>query len=228
MPAPITVLVIDSYTQEGNLIDLLGLDRKQDADLCEIIKKILPDFRTLINLPIYTLGSTGANLEAYAQEYNLEFPKTDIETFRELGCFLYQAYVTGDENYGIFSAEYVLLTATLSTILNKLFENLSGEEYALLLNFLTKKFNLRSLDNFNSYAGDYISKIEGVNLFVSALGSTVLLLFTTDELPSDNDAVLPGYASASAPEKNLNIFEKISNFFKAIIEYLRRLFGIGQ
>ncbi len=220
--------VITSYTQEENMINLLKLDRKKDADLCETIKKILPAFRELIDTPLYSKGAGSVSLESIADKYRLDFPETDIGTFRELAMFFYQAYVTGDENFGIFSAEYVLLTAALSTILNEILADVSGEEYASLLNYLVRLLNLRAINSFNSYIADSVSRIEGVNIFVSALGSSVLLLFTTDEAPEDNNVILPGYTDEVPDEVTLSLWERITSFFKSIIEYIRRLFGIGK
>ncbi len=220
--------VIDSYISAKKVESLLKLDPVEDAELCSVIEKILPAFAELMDTPIYRKDAPdGVSLEAYAEELNLDFPETDIKTFRELGRFFYEQYVTGDENFGLFSAEYILLTATLNTILNRLLADISGEDYAKLLNYLVTYFNLKSIDGFNAYAGDAVSRIKGIDLFVSALGSSLLLHFTTDDLPEDNNVTLSGYEELAAVEE-LSLWDKIVDFFLSFFDYILRIFGIGK
>lgn len=221
--------VIDSYVSVDKVESLLKLDPVEDAELCSIIEKILPAFAELMDTPLYRKDAPdGASIEAYAKELNLDLPETDIKTFRELGLFFYEQYVTGDENFGLFSAEYVLLTATLTTILNRLLADISGEDYSKLLNYLGSYFNLKSIDGFNAYAGDAVSRIKGIDIFVSALGSSLLLHFTTDELPEDNNVTLPGYEEPAAAEEELSLWNKIAEFFRSFFDYILRIFGIGK
>ncbi len=219
----------DSYTSVKKIEALLKLDPVEDADICGIIEKILPAFAELIDTPIYRKDAMNStSLELYAEELNLDFPETDVKTFRELGCFFYEQFVVGDETFGLFSAEYVLLTAALTTILNRLLADVSGEDYAKLLNYLVAYFNLKSVDNLNAYAGDAVSRIKGIDIFVSALGSTLLLHFTTDELPEDNNVTLPGYEELAVAEEDLSLWDKIVNFFLSFFDYILRIFGIGK
>ncbi len=221
--------VITSYATANKVKSLLKLDDEKDADLCAVIDKVLPRFAELLDTPMYTKDAAGgASLEAYAKELRLDFPETDIKSFKELGVFFYQQYVVGDENFGLFSAEYVLLTASLTAILNQVLSDISGEEYAKLLNYLVSYLNLKSIDNFSAYAGDAISRIKGIDIFVSALGSSILLHFTTDELPADNFESLPGYEEPAVVEENLSLWDKIVNFFLNFFDYILRIFGIGK
>ncbi len=222
--------VMNTFTSVKQVQSLLKLDPTEDAELCSVIEKILPAFSELINLPIYKNDAmdTGLSLELYAKELALDFPQTDIKTFSELVCFFYEQYVVGDENYGLFSSEYLLLNATLTTILNKLLADVSSEDYANLLNYLVSYFNLKSVDDLNAYAADTVSRMKGIDIFVSALGSAVLLHFTTDELPADNNAVLPGYEEPVTSEDELTLGEKITAFFRSIFDYILRIFGIGK
>lgn len=221
--------VIDSYVSPAKIKSLLKLDEEKDADLCAIIDRLIPRFSELIEMPMYTAGSEGAaSLEGYAKKLGLDFPETDIKTFKQLGVFFYQQYVEGDENFGLFSAEYLLLTASLTAILNQLLAEVSAEDYTKLLDYLAGFFNLESLGSVSAYAGDAISRIEGIDLFVSALGNAVLLYFTTDELPADNNVTLPGYDEPAADEASLSFFDKIINFFLNLFDTILRIFGVGM
>lgn len=221
--------VFANYIDAETIADILNLDKIKDADLYSIIEKLAPKLWELINIPLYGPGtSENPTIEAYAKELGLDLPKTDLETFKDLGAFCYEQYVVGDENFGLFSSEYILITATLTPILNELFKELSAEDYANILNYLASYFKLKKLNNFTAYAGDAISRIQGIEIFVSALGSSVLLCFTTDELPADNFATLPGYDIAPVVEENLTLWDKIINFFLSFFDNILRFFGVGK
>ncbi|MBQ9913004.1 MAG: metallophosphoesterase [Clostridia bacterium] len=222
-------VTIDSYVSASKIKSLLKLDEEKDADVCAIIDRVVPRFAELLDTPMYIKDARGGeSLEAYANALNLDFTETDIKTFKELGSFFYQCYVEGDENYGLFSAEYILLTASLTVILNQVLAEVTAEDYTKLLNFLIDYFNLKSIDSVNAYAGDAISRIKGIDLFVSALGSSILLYFTTDELPADNNTTLPGYAEPAVDESSLSIFDRIVNFFLNLFNTILRIFGVGK
>ncbi len=222
-------LTFDSYLKASKIKSLLKLDEEKAPELCAVIDKLIPRFVELVDTPMYAKDAqNGASLEKYAEALRLDFPETDIKSFRELAIFLYRQYVEGDENYGLFSAEYVLFTAAFSAVLGQLLAEVSAEDYANLLNYLTDYFNLKSVDSFAAFAGDAVSRMEGIDLFVSALGSSILLFFTTDELPEDNNVTLPGYEAPAVDEENLSLWDKIVNFFLSFFDYILRIFGVGK
>ncbi len=221
--------VISSYTTSQRIKSLLKLNPEKDAELCAIIDKLLPSFVELIDTPLYKKDAMeSVSIELYAEELNLDFPATNIKTFKDLAGFFYQQYVVGDENFGLFSAEFVLLTAAMNTIFSRLLANVSAEDYTSLLNYLVSFFKLSSVGNLGAYAGDAVSKLKGIDIFVTALGSSLLICFTTDELPADNNATLPGYAEPAVPEEELSLWDKIVDFFRSVFDYILRIFGIGK
>lgn len=222
--------VFDDYLSASKIKSLLKIDEEANPEVCDVIDKVLPRFTELINMPMYTDDAQGKeNLEKHAKKLGLDFPETDIGSFRELAIFFYQQYVEGDENFGLFSAEYVLLTASLTAILNQLLADVTAEDYATLLNYLASFFKLEGkVTALTQYAGDAVSRIKGIDIFVSALGSSVLLYFTTDELPADNNPTLPGYDIPVQEEVNLSLWDKIVNFFTSLFDYILRIFGVGQ
>ncbi|MBQ3136724.1 MAG: metallophosphoesterase [Clostridia bacterium] len=222
-------LTFDSYLKASKIKSLLKLDEEKDAELCAIIDKLIPRFTELIDIPLYSNDAQGGeSLEKYAKALRLDFPETDIKSFRGLAIFLYQQYVEGDENYGLFSAEYVLTTAALTAVFNQLLAEVTAEDYTNLLNYLADYFNLKSVNGFAAFAGDAVSRAKGIDLFVSALGNSILLFFTTDELPEDNNVTLPGYDVSEVKEEKLSLWDKIVNFFLSFFDYILRIFGVGE
>lgn len=221
--------VITNYASASAFKSLLGLNQEEHGALCEIIDDLIPQLAQLIDTPFYREDAPDGNcLEACARKIRLDFPKTELKNFRELMSFFYRAYVVGDENYGLFSNEYVLLTASLTTILNELLSSVSAEDYAKLLNYLCDYFKLKTVGDFNLFAAEAITRIEGIEIFVSALANTVIIHFTTDEAPGDNNVDLPGYDEIIIDEDSLTIFERIRNFFLKIFDYILRVFGVGK
>lgn len=221
--------VFNDYLSASKIKSLLKLDEEKNADVCDVIDKVIVRFTELVNMPMYADSAQGGeNLEKYAKELRLDFPETDIGSFKELAAFFYQQYVVGDEKLGLLSAEYVLLTASLTALFNQLLAEISAEDYTNILNYLVSYFNLKSIDSFNAYAGDAVSRIKGIDIFVSALGSAVLLHFATDEAPADNNANLPGYDSPAVVEENLSLWDKIVSFFLSFFDYILRIFGMGK
>ncbi len=219
----------DSYLSAERIKKLLKLDEESDPEFCEIMDRVILQFISLVDMPMYIKDSQGGDsLESYAKKINLDFTETDIKSFRDLAVFFYQQYVAGDESFGLFSAEYILLTASLTAIINQILADVTAEDYTIILDYLISYFNLRSLDSVNSYAGDAISRMKGIDIFVSALGNTILLHFSTDELPADNNVSLPGYEISAADDAELSIFDRIIKFFTDLFDYILRIFGVGK
>ena len=225
--------ILDQYLKASMLISLLGLDKTEDAEMCELINTLTPAIREAVFMPIYTYDEPfeGYSLQSIAKKFNFEMPESEYETFAELALFIYSAHVYGDENYGILSTEYVLLTSIVTALLGHVLKDVSAEDYATALNFICSELNIKTPTNFYKYAATEITKIEGIEILLSAGLSSVLLQFTTDEGPEDNNVTLPGFATQAEIEeeaKNLTFWEKIMNFFRSFFDKILRFFGIGK
>ncbi len=71
--------------------------------------------------------------------------------------------------------------------------------------------------------------MKGIDIFVSAVLNAVLLQFTTDESPKDNNITLAGYdAQIIDDESELTFWEKVVKFFESLMQYICRFFGFGK
>lgn len=222
--------ILAQYLNASRLINLLGLNTTDDAEMCELINKLTPVIREAVYMPIYTYDEqiAGKSLQAIAKNFDMDFPESDYKTFADLALFLYSAHVYGDENYGILSTEYVLLTGVVTAFLGYILKDVSAEDYAMALNFICSKFNINAPVDFFNYAATEITKIEGIEILLSAGLSGILLQFTTDEGPKDNNATLPGFTAETEDAGEMSFFEKILSFFRNIFDAVLRFFGVGK
>ena len=63
------------------------------------------------------------------------------------------------------------------------------------------------------------------SLLSTAVAAPILLEFTTDIDPKDNNVTLGGYAVKAVQPAELTFWEKIVDFFKGLISYIMRILG---
>lgn len=223
-------IVIDSYITPERIKRLLKLDEEKSPELCAIIDELVPLLKEASEMPLYTKDEVeaGKSIESLADDLRLDLVQTDYKTFKELAAATYMNYVVGDENFGLLSTEYTLLSAVITTVINYVLKDVGSEEYAMVLDYLNGYFKLNIPVKYINYTGDAIERIKGIDIFVSALLNTVVLSFTTDEVPKDNNATLPGYTSEAEDEKELSLWDKIVSFFLSIFDNILRFFGAGK
>ncbi len=221
---------MENYIQPATLKKILGINSTDDPELCEVIDAIAPSLKEVVYLPMMKENETqeGMSIESMAKEIGLDLPENDFENLAELGVFLYQEHVVGDENYGLLSKEFSVLTVVMTTALSHILKNVTAEHYVMLLELLCDVLGVEVPVAFINYTGSGISKLEGIDIFVSVVLNAVLLQFTTDEAPSDINARLPGFDIEIADEeKELTFWEKIVEFFKNIFAFIVRFFNFG-
>lgn len=221
---------VEGYLTPARLKSLLSLNAEEDAEMCALIDDLTPAIKQAVYLPMYKADETqeGMSIESLAAKLNLTLPKSEFENTVDLAVFFYEEHVVGDENYGILSDEFTILTVAMSTILNYILKDVTAEQYAKALNFLCGYLKLTVPANFLGYAGDGLSRAKGIDIFVSAIVNAVLLQFTTDENPNDNNVTLPGYEEPVINEEELSLWDKIVKFFTTIFDYILRFFGVGK
>ena len=219
--------LIRSYVSLSKIKSLLKLDAEKDAQLISLIEGIFPLFNEAINMPIYKSDETekGKSLEAIGEKYDLEFPEGDYNNFIEFATEIYLAHGYGDENNGILSDNYKLLTSSLTAILIHTLEGVTAEQYATLMSMACSLLGADMPVDFFVYAGSGLKKAQGIEIFVTAVASPLLLEFTTDIDPADNNVTLDGYAVKAEEPKELTFWEKIVDFFKGLISYIMRILG---
>lgn len=223
--------ILDSYLSAAVLKRLLGLNETDAPEMCALIDKLVPTIREAVYMPIYAVDETepGNSLEAVATKLNIDIPRSEYKSFAQLALFLYSAHVKGDEDYGMLSTEYVLLMGVVAAFMNYVLAEVTAQDYTDALTFLCAKLGISVPPNFYRYAGTALERAEGIDEIIASGLNTILLRFTTDEAPKDNDTTLPGFDEEPKKEfEELTFWEKITNFFKRIFESILRLFSVGD
>ena len=113
--------------------------------------------------------------------------------------------------------------AAVATVLCYCLEDVSAEDYTTVLNFV---FTLTGVDvpsNLVGFAGSSIKRIEGIDLIVSTVLRPLVVQYTTDDAPADNNVTLAGYRELSGFEKFIQLFvdffAKVKDFFLMIFSF---------
>ena len=219
--------LIRSYVNLNQIKSLLKLDAEKDAELLALIESIFPVLEQSVNMPIYKADEAeeGKSLEAIGEKYSIEFPASDNKCFIDFAVEIYLSHGYGDENNGILSDNFKLLTSCLTAVLINTLDNVTAEQYAQLMSMACSLLGVQVPVDFFVYAGSGVKKAQGIEIFVTAVISPLLLEFTTDLEPADNNVTLDGYAVKAEEPKELTFWEKLVDFFKTFIAYLARIFG---
>lgn len=215
-----------SYISSAKVKSLLGLDDEKDAELCALLDDIMPRMKEAMQMPLYTKDETvkGCSVESILKKYDLTISESNYTSVIEFAVNVYLAHVVGDESYGLLSKEFSMITACFNAIFIYTLENVSAEQYAQVMSILCNFLGANVPVDFFKYAGSGLKKAEGIEIFVTAVISPVLLEFTVDEGTPDNNVTLDGYnAVADAEPDELDLFGKIIKLFKDFFAYLIRI-----
>lgn len=215
-------ITFNQYTKASTLKSLLKLE---DAEMNAIIDKIGGRLNYVLNMPFEKADETveGESIEVILEKYDVTIPDTDYKNMIELAVTIYQAHNYGDENLPAYSDEVVLASKGIAAVLGYALAEVSGEEYAKVLSFLTGLLGVEIPVDFLIYAGDGMKRFEGIELLITTVVLPLMSDFTTDKGPADCNATLPGYAEL-VETKELTFFEKILNFFKMLYTAMRTVF----
>ena len=217
--------VVLGFVTTDKVTSMLGIDK--EAEIYSTIDTLVAKLNELIRMPLYKADETeeGKSIESIIAKYNLTLPATehkDVITFVE---DIYLAHIVGDESYGVLTQEYSMLVSTFTGIFNYLLSDISGEEYAQVMTYACSFLGADIPVDFFKYAGSGVSKAQGIDIFVTAVASPVLLMITTDEGTPDNNVTLEGYEAEYEEAAELTVWEKIVNFFKNFFAYIARILG---
>ena len=215
-------ITFNQYTKASTLKSLLKLE---DAEMNAIIDKVGDRLNYALNMPFEKADELveGDSIESIVEKYSTTIPDTDYANMIELAVTLYQAHNYGNENYPAYSDEVILATRGLAAVLGYALAEVSGEEYAKVLSFLTGLLVVEIPVDFLVYAGDGVKRFEGAEIFVTTAILPLIADFTTDKAPDDCNAVLPGYAEL-VEENEPSFFEKVISFFKMLYTAVRTIF----
>ena len=214
-------LTFNQYTKAKTLKNLLKLE---DEEMNAIIDKVGDRLNYALNMPFEEESETveGDSIEAIVKKYDTTIPDTDYENMIDLAVTVYQAHNYGDENYPAYSDEVILITRGLAAVLNYALAEVSAEEYAKVLSFLTGLLGVEVPVNFLLYAGDGVKRFEGIEILITTAILPIVADFTTDRAPADSNVTLPGYEEL-IEENEQTFWEKVIGFFKMIYATVRTL-----
>ena len=212
------------YLNASSLITLLKLSEETDPDMCRIIRSLGDKLEEIVQMPFYTADENGKSMQAVAAEYGKTLPASNYTDLIDLAITLYQAHCTGDENYPANSTEVQLLLNAVSTVLCYCLEDISAEDYTLVLKFVLTLTGASATDDILNFAGNTMERVKGIDMVASLVLRPLVTEFTTDDSPADNNVTLTGYGKVSAFEQ---FVQKIKSFFDKIAEFFRMLFSFA-
>ena len=162
------------------------------------------------------------NTKALAAKYNKTLPASEYTDLIDLAITLYQAHCVGDEYYPANSTEIQLLMNGVSTVLAYCLEDVSAEDYTTVLKFVITWTGADVPDGLLGFAGSSIERVEGIDMLVSVVLRPLVVEFTTDSSPADNNVTLEGYEKLSDFEA---FVKKVGDFFRKIAEFFKKIFS---
>ena len=216
-------LVFDSYTTAKGLKSFLKLD---DENMNAVIDAVAGRLNEALNMPFAKADEAeeGKSIESIIGKYDLTIPETEYKNIIDVAVTIYQAHNLGDENFPAYSEEIVLATRGIGAALGYALEEVSGEDYARVMSFITKLAGVEIPVDFLVYAGDGISRFRGIEVLMTTVLLPLVTEFANDDAPADKNAILPGYAELVEEEEELSFFEKIVAFFKMLIDTMKTVF----
>lgn len=219
--------VVLGFITTDKVISLLGLDKDADAELCATIDTLVAKLNELIAMPLYKADETeeGKSIESIIAKYDITLPESEYKDVLSFAEDIYLAHIAGDENYNILTKEFSMLVSTFTGIFNYLLADVSAEEYAMVMTYACSFLGAEVPVDFFKYAGSGVAKAQGIDIFVTAVASPILLMVTTDEGTPDNNVTLEGYGAEYEEPAELTLWDKIVKFFKDALAYLLRILG---
>ncbi len=216
-----------SVTDVDSIMEQLNIDAGKNPQMSEIAHKVVDRLAEGLIMPLYMKDEVeaGKSIQRILAAYDVLMPETDCKTMTELAALFYDAFTAGDEDYPIYAHEVFAFTRGLAAVLNYGLANVTGEEYAIMMSYLTSFSGYTVPDEFLIYAGDGVSRFKGIETYIATFVTPVVAAMTKDAAPADNNATLEGYEPAPVvEEKEKTIWEKIADFFKKIYDYLMSIF----
>ena len=222
--------VMDSYLSASQIKSLLRINAEKDPKMAALVDELTPIVQEIAFMPVYAADETeeGKSIESLGAKVGVKIPASDFETLADLIVFFYRAYTLGDENYGLMSTEYELLTSAVIISLNYILADVTAEEYATVLEYICGFFGKSLPSFFINYTADGVSRLKGIEILITSVLGGIILQFTTDEGTPDNNVTLPGYGQLPEDESELAFFDKFVNLLLKVFDFILRFFGTGK
>lgn len=219
---------ISSFINANKVISALKLDKEKDAEMCALLEELVANAKELLTMPLYRADETeeGKSIEALVAPYGVTLPETEYKDVLSFGVDVYMTYMLGDENMNVLTKEFSLLTSVFNGVFKHLLKDIDGEDYASVMTFACASFGVDVPVDFFKYAGSGVSKAQGIDIFMTAVATPILLEIVTDKDVADNNVTLEGYGDGyEKVEEELSFLDKIVKFFKDFFAYILRILG---
>lgn len=217
-------ILFNGYTSASGLKRLIKTD---DEEMNAIIDEVVTKLSEAIRMPINKKNETeeGKSLESLVKKYNTVMPETSYTDLLDVAINIYQAHNLGDENIPAYSDELVIITRGLAAAISYALADVSAEEYAKVLSYLTSLTGITIPVDFLAYAGDGVKRFEGAEILITTAVLPLFVEFTVDNGPADNNVTLPGYTELVEVPEELTFWEKLVAFFEKIFDAIRTFFA---
>ena len=137
---------------------------------------------------------------------------------------IYLACQNGDEDFPGYTKEMLITTRGFAALLAYALEDVSAEDYALVLQLLFDSLGVEVPSELLVFTGSIISIYENLEIALTSVVMPVLTNFSDDTPPADNNVTLPGYEKLVEDEPS--IWEQIVEFFRKILNFFTSIFNI--
>ena len=214
-------MLISSFISPSSLNNFIKLE---DEEFKAILMPVIERAAEVFAFPLYIRDETeaGKSFESIVVRLGSSLPDTEYKTFTELLVVVYQAHAEGDERLPAYSDEIILVQRCLAAAINFSLAELTSEEYARVLTFVTELLDIEISAEVLNLAGGALEMFKGNEMLLAVAVTPVLSQFTVDEAPADINVSLPGYGKAAeAP----TLLEKFVGFFRAVYEFFLTVFA---
>lgn len=219
-------IVMTSYIKPSSLIDLMKLDTEKDAELCALVEKVGEKICEAAVMPLYTKDAAEGeqSIEALVAQFGKSIPESKYTDLIDILVTIYLACQNGDEDFPGYTKEMLITTRGFAALLAYTLEDVSAEDYALVLQLLFDSLGVEVPSELLVFTGSIISIYENLEIALTSVVIPVMTNFSDDTPPADNNVTLPGYEKLVEDEPS--IWEQIVEFFRKILNFFTSIFNI--
>ena len=219
--------VVTSFISVDKVTSALKLDKEKDAEIYALLESLIANAKELVKMPLYKADEAeeGMSIESIVAPYGVTLPETEYKDVLSFGVDVYITYMLGDENMNVLTKEFSLLTSVFNGIFKYLLEDVDGEAYASVMSYACSFLGADVPVDFFKYAGSGVAKAQGIDIFMTAVATPIILEIVTDKDVADNNVTLEGYGAEYEEPAELSFFDKLVKFFKDIFAYIARILG---
>lgn len=196
----------------------LGIE--QGSIYYDLVMSLVNRLTDILEMPLYGDGS----VQELAAQYNIVLPDSAYKNGWDIATELVASHYEGSESHTLESPEITLLLRSVALIMR---EELSIVNSRLCLGAADAVFEHLGVSRSTDKLGKSVfgSDITPGEYLLVAVASPLIYGFAYDgDGVDDNNGIIQGYGAEACKIDAENIAEKITNFFKKILLYIRFFF----